>query len=584
MFKWFPVLIAGVCLCGCGTHPQPQSFTALSEEFLYQTLAFSPSTATQAGYHNHHGVDLDFLLDDYSESSIEAQRRWFQDFRLRLERSVRPETLNTEDRADYDLLEDQISLQLLDLLTIQNYKHNPTLYVEIAGNAVYTPFILEYADKTTRFRQIISRLEQMPRFLQQAKTQLVSAPDIWVKVAKSENEGNIGLIDQEMRNAAPQNLRAAYNRAVKPAIDALTSFNTYLDRQLSTRSYSWQLGRDNYAQKFRFVLATDQTPGQVLAAAQEQLKQTRQQMFDLALPMWQKLHPEAKARPELNQAVSEVLNKIAEKHATPETYFAEAKKDLEEATQFVKTKDLLTLPKRANLQVIETPEFLRGIYSVGGFSPAPALQPELGAFYWITPIPATWTKDRIESKLREYDTYGLKILTIHEAMPGHYVQFEYANDIQPPSRRAFRSVFGNGPYIEGWAVYATQLMLDAGYMDNNPEMRLSFMKQALRVYGNTILDVRMQTMGMTDQQAMDLMINDTFQEQEEARGKLQRVKLSSTQLPTYFVGWRDWLRLRERYKEVHGADFSLKEFHERALKEGALPLPVLSHLITGMSL
>jgi uncharacterized protein (DUF885 family) len=110
------------------------------------------------------------------------------------------------------------------------------------------------------------------------------------------------------------------------------------------------------------------------------------------------------------------------------------------------------------------------------------------------------------------------------------------------------------------------------------------MKQALRVYGNTILDVRMQTMGMTDQQAMDLMINDTFQEQEEARGKLQRVKLSSTQLPTYFVGWRDWLRLRERYKEVHGADFSLKEFHERALKEGSLPLPVLSHLITGMSL
>ena len=584
MFKWFPVLVAGVCLSACGTRPQPQSFTALSEEFLHQSLAFSPSTATQVGYHNHNGVDLDSLLDDYSESSVEAQRRWFQDFRLRLERSVRPETLNAEDRADYDLLQDQISLQLLELLTIQNYKHNPTLYVETTGNALYEPFILEYADKTTRFRQIIARLEQVPRLLQQAKSQLVSAPDIWVNVAKSENDGNIGLIDQEMRNAAPQNLRAAYNRAAKPALEALKSFNTYLDRELSSKPYAWQLGRDNYAQKFRFVLATDQTPDQVLAAAQEQLKQTRQQMFDLALPIWQKLHLDAKDKPELNQVVSEALNKIAEKHATPETYFADAKKDLEETTQFVKAKDLLTLPARANLQVIETPEFLRGIYSVGGFSPAPALQPELGAFYWITPIPATWTKDRVESKLREYNTYGFKILTIHEAMPGHYVQFEYANDIQPPSRRGFRSVFGNGPYIEGWAVYATQVMLDAGYMDNSPEMRLSFMKQALRVYGNTILDVRMQTMGMTDQQAMDLMINDTFQEQEEARGKLQRAKLSSTQLPTYFVGWRDWLRLRQRYKEEHGADFSLKEFHERALKEGALPLPVLSHLITGKSL
>ncbi len=584
MFKWSPVVVLSLCLCGCGTRPPSENFSAMSEEFLHQYLAFSPVTATQVGYHKHDGIELDSLLDDYSENSVEQQRRWFQDFRLRLERSVRPETLNAEDRADYDLVQDQISLLLLDLLTIQNYKHNPTMYVELAGNALYSPFVLEYTDKTTRYRQIISRLEKLPKLMEQARAQLVSAPGIWIKVAKGENDGNMGLIDQEMRNAAPQNLRADYNRAAGPAIEALRSFNAYLDHDLSLKPYPWQLGKDDYAQKFRFVLATDQNPEQVLAAAENQLKQTRQQMFEIALPMWQKLHPDAKDRPELNQAVKEVLDKIAEKHAAPETFFADAKKDLEETTQFVKAKDLLTLPTRANLQVIETPEFMRGIYSVGGFNPAPALEPQLGAFYWVTPIPPDWTKDRIESKLREYNTYGFKILTIHEAMPGHYVQFEYANDIQPPLRRALRAVFGNGPYIEGWAVYATQMMLDAGYLDNNPEMRLTFGKQALRVYANTILDVRMQTMGMTDQQAMDLMINDTFQEQEEARGKLQRAKLSSTQLPTYFVGWRDWLRLRDRYKQVRGQDFSLKEFHERALKEGALPLPVLSRLLTGQGL
>ena len=188
---------------------------------------------------------------------------------------------------------------------------------------------------------------------------------------------------------------------------------------------------------------------------------------------------------------------------------------------------MLTLPARDNLQVIETPEFMRGIYSVGGFNPAPALEPQLGAFYWITPIPTSWPKERIESKLREYNFYGLKILTIHEAMPGHYVQFEYANDVQPQLRRVLRAVFGNGPYVEGWAVYATDFMLDSGYLNNSPELRLTFLKQQLRVLANTILDVRLHTKGMTDQQALDLMINDGFQEREEATGKLQRAKLSS---------------------------------------------------------
>src|SRR5437899_9860479 len=186
---------------------------------------------------------------------------------------------------------------------------------------------------------------------------------------------------------------------------------------------------------------------------------------------------------------------------------AEAKKTLEQATAFVREKGLVTLPSRSNLGVIETPEFMRGIYAVGGFNPAPPLQPELGAFYWITPIPKNWTRDRVESKLREYNNYGLQHLTVHEAMPGHYVQLEYANDVQPKSRRLLRNVLGNGPYVEGWAFYTQKMMTEQGYLDNALGMRLTLYKQILRALANTILDVRLQTMGMTDQQALDLMIN-----------------------------------------------------------------------------
>src|SRR5262249_48027642 len=157
--------------------------------------------------------------------------------------------------------------------------------------------------------------------------------------------------------------------------------------------------------------------------------------------------------------------------------------------------------------------------------------------YWITPIPANWPKERIESKLREYNFYGLKLLTLHEALPGHYVQAEVANNVQPPVRRLLRSVYGNGPYVEGWAVYATQMMLDEAYLNHSPELALTFAKHQLRVIANTILDIRLQMLNMPDQEAMDLMEKQTFQEKEEATEKLQRAKLSSCQLPTYFVGY-----------------------------------------------
>ena len=216
-------------------------------------------------------------------------------------------------------------------------------------------------------------------------------------------------------------------------------------------------------------------------------------------------------------------------------------------------KHLLTLPARANLQVIPTPEFMRGSYPVGGFNSAPALEPQLGAFYWVTPIPATWPKERVDSKLREYNFYKLKLLTIHEAMPGHYVQMEIANDVQPKARRLLRSIFGNGPYIEGWGQYSTQMMLDEGFLNHSPELALTFAKEELRVLGNAIIDIRLQMLGMTDQEALDLMEKQTFQEVEEATAKLQRAKLTSAQLPMYYVGWRAWMKARDEYKQAKGS-------------------------------
>ena len=583
-------LLGALAAAGCGRRKMPEAFASLAEEFVYSTLALSPVSATATGYHVHKdpktGAErkLDEMLDDLSPAGIDQQRQFYTGFRRRLSDAVDPAQLEPEDRADFDIIQDQIALNLLELDEIQNYRHNPTLYVELIGNALFNPHVLEYAPKDVRVRQIIERMKKIPSFLDQAKANLAAAPEIWTRVALEENEGNLNLIENIIRASLPEELRAEYDSASKPAVAALRAFQDYLRNDLAKRTNAdWRLGKERYQKKFRYVLETDLTPEQVLASAEADVKSVRARMYELALPLYQKMFPGKRDVKDETRVIGETLDHIARRHSTRESYIPDARKDLEEAREFVRAKDLLTLPPHENLLVIETPEFMRGIYGVGGFNAAPALEPQLGAFYWITPIPKEWPAQRVESKLREYNYYKLKLLTIHEAMPGHYVQLEYANQIQPKARRILRAVFGNTPYIEGWGQYAEQLMLDEGF-DSSPEMRLTFLKEELRVLANAILDIRLQTMGMTDQQAMDLMEKDTFQEHEEAAAKLQRAKLSSCQLPTYRVGWRDWLRVREQYNRVKNGGYRLKDFNEQALREGAVPLPVLARLLTGKPL
>lgn len=556
------VVLSIFLMTSCKMPGEQQDFSKLTEDFVYGSLALTPVGATSAGYHEHQGARLDDKLDDLGLAGIQEQRKFYSDFRDRLG-LIKQESLAPEEHADFQIIQNQIEFTLLDLNRIQTFRRNPTLYVELVGNALFNPFVLEYAPIETRYRHIIQRLFKIPALMEQAKTNLREAPEVWTRVAQEENDGNIGLIDKTLRDHVPAALKGDFERAAKPALDALRGFNKYLKTELSGRTADWRLGKDKYDLKFRYTLVAGKTPEQVLSEAEAALKSVRDEMAKLAAPA----------------SIQEALDKIARQHPAPETYMDQARKGLEDATNFVRARHLVTLPARSNLQVIPTPEFMRGIYSVAGFNPAPALEPQLGAFYWVTPIPPAWPKERIASKLREYNTFGLEEITIHEAMPGHYVQMEIGNNLEPKSRRVLRNIYGNGPYVEGWAVYAQQLMSDEGFLNNSVELRLTLLKQLLRAISNTILDIRLQTMGMTDQEALDLMIRDTFQEKEEATAKLQRAQLSSCQLPTYFVGWRGWLDVRDQYKKRKGAAFRLSEFHDAALKESAVPLPALGQLL-----
>jgi uncharacterized protein (DUF885 family) len=561
----YALLSTALLLAGCSANKSPAEFDTLTSDFVYSSLALSPVSATAAGYHKHDGRELDSLLDDMSAAGLDKQRAHYRAFDGRLN-SLDPARLDPQSRADLGLIRAQIALGLLDLDEVQSWRHNPTVYVETIGNAIFTPFSVEYAPAADRFRHIRQRLEQVPAFVANAKANLADTPEIWARVAIEENDGSIALIDKAIRAAVPADQQAAYTPAADNALKALREFNEFIRKLPSTGPDGWRAGKDIYAKKFRLSMGSDRSPEQALAAAEASLTEIRREMFKLALPLHQKFYPKHRDPVDLNLIVNETLAKIADQHPTRQGYFEAAQKTLDESRAFVKSKDFLAMPQNDNLKIIPTPGFMRGIYGVGGFSPAPSLEPNLQAYYWLTPIPDDWSKERAESKLREYNLYGLQMLTIHEAIPGHYVQYEFAGRVQPGPRRLLRSVFGSGVYVEGWAMYAMEQMCDEGYMNGSPELRLTLYKHFLRSIANAIMDIRFHTQGLKDEEAMELMLKRTFQEREEAIAKLQRAKLAVCQLPTYWVGYQEWKRLRADWKGT------TREFNERALAAGALPM------------
>lgn len=572
-----------------------ETFAALSDQFVKESLALSPTTASYAGYHTRvesksgKTIELDAQLDDMSLQAMSNQRAFYERWRVRFRQETPLAGLGPQDAADWQLVDDQIALNLLELDEIQNYRHNPTVAVELIGNALFLPLTQTYASHDVRLGHVLSRIEQVPRLLDQVKAYLGDADPIFIDTAVGENEGNVDLIENTIAKEIPDGsaLRSRFDQVAPPALAALKDFSKWLQEDLAKRPShrTWRLGKDLYAKKFKLVMETDITPEALLADAEGELKAVRAEMLQLALPMHAASfpahgdHSDLAGRDRENKIIGEVLDKISEAHPRREDLQKAVEADIDSIKEFIRRKKIVSLSDRDNLKVIPTPPFMRGIYSVAGFHGAPPLEPQAEAEYWVTPIDPKTPDDKAESRLREYNNYTLKWLTIHEALPGHYVQAEHANDIKPESRRLLLSLFANGPYVEGWAEYIAQVMMDEGYLDSDPRFRMMMRKIRLRLLANTILDVRMQTMDMTDAQAMDLMMKDAFQTQAEADGKLRRAKLSSAQLPTYYLGLREWLACRKAYQAAAGKDFDMLQYHDKVLDEGPLPVPAVQKLV-----
>jgi len=272
--------------------------------------------------------------------------------------------------------------------------------------------------------------------------------------------------------------------------------------------------------------------------------------------------------------VERVMKRIGQDHGKPENIVRDVRKSVDRIKQFISAADILRLPQPDQCHIIEMPEFQRGNSTAYMNSPPP-LDTKAVGHYAVSPPPKSWDAAKVRSYLEEYNDHMLQVLTIHEAYPGHYVQGEYANRV--PS--LIRKVLASGVYVEGWAVYTEQMMLDQGYGKGDLALRLSQLKFYLRAVVNTILDHRMHCEDMTDEQVMDLLVNQAFQAEGEARLKVIRSKQSSVQLSTYFTGRMAHYRLHQQIQRELGDKFSLGRYHEAVLDSGSIPVKFLPELV-----
>jgi uncharacterized protein (DUF885 family) len=365
--------------------------------------------------------------------------------------------------------------------------------------------------------------------------------------------------------------RKRFDAAVEIMAKAVAEHQTWLDSTLVPAAKGdFRIGQKLYDEKLAFALSSPMTRQEIRQRAEAELLKVRGEMYRIARGVLAgkagaPATPETPDAAQQQAAIAAALELAYAERPTRGEVVDVAKSTTAEATEFVRKHDLISLPD-APVQIILMPEFQRGVSVAYCDSPGP-LDKHLDTFYAVSPIPDEWSDEQTTSFLREYNTRSLHELSIHEAMPGHYVQIWHSN--KHPS--VLRAVLASGSFVEGWAVYAEKVMADAGYLDKDPLYHLVQRKWYLRVIANALLDQAIHVDGMSREDALKLMTEQTFQQEREAAGKWTRAQLSSTQLPTYFVGAQEHFDLRREVEQREGSAFSLKHYHDRVLSFGSPP-------------
>ena len=550
-------------------------FQQLSDQMVKELWQLFPSWAINKGY---------YAVADQLQVPDNAYRQrildFVDDYRRKFD-AIDSSQLDANASSDLVLIRNFLDRAEWDIKEFKSHEWNPAEY------NVSHPFALilntEYAPLDERLRTFSERMQKVPAYYAAAEKSLRIPASPQLVLAIQQNEGALSVFGEELEgklaeSGLSEDEKKTFQQRLEATRDAIEGYITFLQTRHAkleeTQDYKdFRIGEKLYEEKFKYDIQIGMTGSELHQRALQEKDRLHDQMEELADKLWPKYFPDQKQPEDRLEKIGAVLEKLSEKHATKETFKAEVEKQIPELVAFVNEKDLLTLDPDKPLVVRTTPPYMRGFAVASINAPGP-YDKGANTYYNVMPI-EEFADDRAESLLREYNSYLMQILNIHEAIPGHYTQLVYAN--QSPS--LIKSILGNGAMIEGWAVYTERMMLEAGYGDFSPELWLMYYKWNLRTVINTILDYEIQVQGIDEERAMDLMVRQGFQQKAEAMGKWRRATLSQVQLTSYFAGYADILALREEMKEKLGDDFDLKAFHEKFLSYGNAPVPVIRELM-----
>jgi uncharacterized protein (DUF885 family) len=525
-------------------------FAAIAADYLDDSSQRHPATATELGDHR-----FDTRLPERTEATLTAERTALAGFTARLDR-LDAEALSPELKVDAEMVAEHVARRSFELDELREDTWNPLL--ANPGQAIYGLLARDFAPLPDRLTSAAGRLAQVPATLADARRLLGAMPKVHLETAITRFDGTIALVRGIPESAEIDRVRPA-------ALAALTEHRDWLSARLSgdAEFRDPRIGPGRFAEKLSLALSAQADADAILARAEADLTRITAEITEVAAS--------------LGGAPRAVLDRLAADAPDGDTILRFCADALARQTEFVRDHDLVTLYDDP-IELIDMPEIDRGVAVAYCDSPGPLETAPLATFIAVSPVPDGWTAERIASFYREYNRHMVHNLMVHEAMPGHYLQLQHSRRFAGATK--VRAALRSGSFVEGWAVYAEELMAASGYPgEGDPRaVRMQQLKMQLRTAINAILDARVHAHGMTETEAMALMTRRGFQEEGEAAGKWRRALLTSAQLSTYYVGYTEISDLARELLSAPGV--TQRAVHDRMLAHGSPPVRLLRPLLS----
>ncbi len=552
----------------------PQTFRYLTGQYFDAMFKANPTQATALGLHQY-----DTQLEDFSAAGIAAQVAALHDFERKLS-AIDPSALDAPDAADLQILLNSIRSNLLSLEVIRNWEKNPDNYSSGITGSVFTIMSRNYAPANTRLRAVVAREQRMPQVLLDARKNLKNPPRVFTEIALEQIDGLAGFFSNDVPSAFTEatdaRTKADFARSNAAVIQALKDYGAWMKSDLLPRSNGdYKLGADTFRKKLLYDEMVDIPLDHLLEVAYADLHKNQAEFARVA-----KLVDSAKTS-------EEVLAELATIHPAPDQLLGAFHNQFSSLVTFTRAHHIVTIPSDVQPTLEETPPFERATTQASMDPPGPFETHSTTAYFNVTLPEKNWSAERIAEHMAAFNVGTIVSTSVHEAYPGHYVQFLYAKDF--PSR--IRKIVGASSNIEGWAHYCEQMMLDEGYASAPPNatpdqsrqanlIRLGQLQDALLRDARFIVAIKLHTgVGVgaspfTMDQAVDTFVKDGYQSHAIGLMETKRGTSDATYL-YYTLGKLQIMKLREDLRASQGASFSLEQFHNDFLRQGPAPIKII---------